>query len=862
MDKNTVPFETLKQILRHARNPDVLNEHPWTRSLIVQEALASAPHLTQASPGQQLIDAILRLFPQLQPANPPRAGKRLDPRWGEFGLLAALYFTPFNNGTSFPASHLDAWGRIDPAILYFVYGKPAEALVEEQVKQYQLVGSDLEYGSASTLSDWHRKGLQRFTEIILNRERFLSRTSDQPSIILNPEQAGTSEAPRVRGRSRASRLKRPFWLAVAVLLITALGLGSLKAWKIYGSGKVVYQHVTDLQQLVQGPIEIESLDQAVPVMKTLQGDLAAFKEEARPLLWLSPSLGWVPVYGGDLASAPALIELAEGMLNASLLSSQAAQPLLNEFTSQESTLEPAGLTALLLQTQPELGEARKELDGALAARKTIAADHLSPRLNSLLLEELDPLLNLADESLSLAAALPGILGAGSEGPKTYLLLAQNEDELRPTGGFITSVGNLVLHNGQVISLDFEPVDTEQEDWSKPYPSAPWQLQQYMNSRVLILRDSNWFTDYPTAALWAEFLYAYTHSHSVDGVIAFDQHFLVMLLGELGPLEVEAAPYPITDQNVIEYMRQAKIRPAGETIPADWYRKEFIGKLAGAVLEELSSGQSHNWRGIAGVLSQALAERHLLLQFDDPVVAALTAERGWDNAVRPGQGDFLMVTDTNIGFNKTNAVVEVSLAYDIDLNDPSAPRGTLTLTHKNNAREDVPCIHWNTGQITGEEWYPIDRCYWSYLRVYKQAGVELVDATPHAVPGEWMLLGQSIPARVDELDEELPGVQGFGTLLVVPGNGSLSTSFRFALPGMLRTSPDAPGEYTYHLTVQKQPGTLADPVTIRIHLPNHASLKSTPTGAIVQDNNLLIKADLRTDVELEVIFNLPYEVPHN
>ena len=216
----------------------------------------------------------------------------------------------------------------------------------------------------------------------------------------------------------------------------------------------------------------------------------------------------------------------------------------------------------------------------------------------------------------------------------------------------------------------------------------------------------------------------------------------------------------------------------------------------------------------------------------------------------------MVTDTNIGFNKTNAVVGLSLSYDVDLNDISAPESTLTLTHKNNASKDVPCIHWNTGQITGEASYPINRCYWSYLRVYKQAGVELLDATPHAIPGDWMLLGQGVPARVDELDEELPGVQGFGTLLVVPGSGSLSTNFRFALPRTVLSAPDDSSQQTYHLKVQKQPGTLAIPVTIRIHLPNHASLKSTSTDAIIQDNDLLIKMDLRTDINLEVIFSLP------
>jgi hypothetical protein len=304
------------------------------------------------------------------------------------------------------------------------------------------------------------------------------------------------------------------------------------------------------------------------------------------------------------------------------------------------------------------------------------------------------------------------------------------------------------------------------------------------------------------------------------------------------------------------MRQAKIPPSGEGVPAEWDRKEFISKIAGAVLSELTSGHSYDWSGIAGLLSQALAERHLLLQFDDPLVSALTAERGWDNAVRPEQGDFLMVTDSNIGFNKTSAVVDVSLSYDVDLNNLSSPESTLIVTHNNNANKDVPCIHWDTGQITGEEWYPINRCYWSYLRVYRQAGVELTDATPHPIPGAWMLLGQGVPARVDKLDEELPGVKTFGTLLVVQGGKSLSTTFKFALPGAVLSSQDGSGQHLYHLKVQKQPGTLAIPITIRIHLPNLASLKSTPTGAIVQGKDLLIKRDLRTDIDLEVLFTVP------
>ena len=45
----------------------------------------------------------------------------------------------------------------------------------------------------------------------------------------------------------------------------------------------------------------------------------------------------------------------------------------------------------------------------------------------------------------------------------------------------------------------------------------------------------------------------------------------------------------------------------------------------------------------------------------------------------------------------------------------------------------------------------------------------------------VMLDQDVPARVDILDETIQNVQGFGTLLVVPQQSSLQTSFHFNLP---------------------------------------------------------------------------------
>jgi hypothetical protein len=256
--------------------------------------------------------------------------------------------------------------------------------------------------------------------------------------------------------------------------------------------------------------------------------------------------------------------------------------------------------------------------------------------------------------------------------------------------------------------------------------------------------------------------------------------------------------------------------------------------------------------MGSVLFQGLDQDHLLLQFDDPALMSVIAHHGWDGALRYEGGDFLMAVDTNIGFNKTNALVDTALTYDVDLRDLAQPSGTLTVTHRNNSSADVPCLQWGAERLPGEEAYPMNACYWNYMRVYVPSGAELLEATPQRVPDEWMTWGEGVDAQVDLLEEELEGLQGFGALMVVPGNEAQLNSFHYRLPEQVLVKEG--DQVRYHLHVEKQPGTIAVPLTIRIHLPGRAALISSSMQALIQDDDLLIETDLHTDADLEVIFS--------
>jgi hypothetical protein len=320
--------------------------------------------------------------------------------------------------------------------------------------------------------------------------------------------------------------------------------------------------------------------------------------------------------------------------------------------------------------------------------------------------------------------------------------------------------------------------------------------------------------------------------------------------------LEGVPYPIDSSNVIAYMRAAKTPTPEELASPDWNNKAFINKITHALVTKIFSGEVKSEQ-LAAVFLKVLNEHHLLLQLDNSSMDSLLSRYHWDGAVRPEPGDFLMAVDTNIGFNKTNAVVESSLFYDVDLTNLSTPIGSLAVVHKNNANGVLVCKQWDKIRLAGEEDYPITDCYWNYLRIYMAKGTQLLDAVPQYIPAGWMINDQSVPAQVDTLpDEEIDGVQAFGSLQVVPIGESLTASFRFALPaGILRTGPGS-GQSTYHLKVQKQPGTLAVPITIRIHFPNGTTIRAIPAGAVVQDQNVFFETNLRTDIEFDVVFGAP------
>src|SRR6185503_15609297 len=112
-----------------------------------------------------------------------------------------------------------------------------------------------------------------------------------------------------------------------------------------------------------------------------------------------------------------------------------------------------------------------------------------------------------------------------------LMLFQNYDEIRGTGGFIGTYGVVKVENGKIQSLKIDSIyDLDGSNYSRIAAPGPFQPEIPKWG----MRDANWFADFPTSA--KKILQMYEHGvETADGVIAFTPQLFENILNLTGPI---------------------------------------------------------------------------------------------------------------------------------------------------------------------------------------------------------------------------------------------------------------------------------------------------------------------------------------
>lgn len=397
-------------------------------------------------------------------------------------------------------------------------------------------------------------------------------------------------------------------------------------------------------------------------------------------------------------------------------------------------------------------------------------------------------------------------------PHRYLILFQNNNESRPTGGFIGSVLLLDVNDGKLTeseTIDVYTLDGQFHEYIEP----PYEIKELTNEWRL--RDSNYWPDFSVSGAKAAWFFQKEGGPSVDSVIAVNQSILEKFLELTGPIQVPGLKAPITSENydtVLSYVIESKLSGAKDP-------KEVLKNLVPLVQRELL--KKENFIELIKIIKDEITRKNILAYSGD-----MDVEKFFDNTkmsgkmLKPAENeDYLSVVTTSISGNKSDKFIEQELLHDtwISKNGEIINQLSVTRAHTWSSK-----ILWQWQNILSEFGFTemsetvkdiLGRGQnKSVVRVYIPKGSEILETT-------------SIPDIEKKYDETLDKEYFIFRMEVAQGEEETAT-IDYKLPFKLKFSP----LLTYKLNVQKQPGNTNTTLVKQISGDSLKNHKNFPDSA--------------------------------
>lgn len=276
-------------------------------------------------------------------------------------------------------------------------------------------------------------------------------------------------------------------------------------------------------------------------------------------------------------------------------------------------------------------------------------------------------------------ALNEILGARRT--KRYLILFQNNTELRATGGFIGSFARIDVDRGRIEKIEIPgggPYDLKGSLRARVLSPGPLHL---LNPRWQ-LQDANWFPDFPTSAQKVMWFYEQSGQSSVDGVIAVNASVFEDLLPIIGPIEMPAYGKTISALN---FFKETQKAVEFEYDKRENKPKKFISDLFMKTIERFQSSDQEMAIRIADLLLEALRKRDVQLYFKNQDAQSFTSSFGLSGEILPSDADYLMIVDSNVGGDKTDRSIEASVDHTITIHGDGSLEIQLDLTRTHHGK---------------------------------------------------------------------------------------------------------------------------------------------------------------------------------
>ncbi len=487
----------------------------------------------------------------------------------------------------------------------------------------------------------------------------------------------------------------------------------------------------------------------------------------------------------------------------------------------------------------DFSDANLQLWDALVLLRKLEGDKDVDKRLIAIIKENDKLLSFAS---SVQTVLPQIIGV--DGGRNYLVLFQNNMELRPTGGFIGSYGLLALKNGKIDSFTVSDV-YDADGQLKGHVEPPFPIRRYLPSVHWYLRDSGFNLDFPKAASASAFFLKIATGKTVDGVIAIDVSFMQKILKIMGGVKVPEYNETVTADN---FFKLAVEHSEKNFFPGSTQKKDFLGAVFRAMQSNLAQKKDISYLAFAKAIEESILSKHILLSSPDPSIAGLFTVNNWSSSLwdsRKNQDsavdDFLYINEANLGINKVNFFIERKVSKNTIINDEGKVLSELKITYKNKS----------TGSWPGGS-------YKNYLRIVVPKGALLsqividgkVQKTTNAITDPLIYEDKKFvpPAELEVEKTEEDGKQVYGILLNIPAGSTRSIIFGYALAEQINL---ASVSSVYSLKFVKQPGVVSIPLDFSLSYPSSQRVVSMSGGLLRQSGSVSFKKDLFSDEDINI-----------
>lgn len=539
----------------------------------------------------------------------------------------------------------------------------------------------------------------------------LLEAQDPPTLIEAEENSGivTAEPTSLEDTQPDSQLrqplyKRPWFILTLSILVLLLGLGTWLAVVGYNT----YQHIAKVQSHASAMMTAFETRDLNIAKDELSNTKSALTDAQKSWNYVAP-LRYVPLLGSYLKDVDRVFNASQIGVEIGDMIILAIEPyadIMGFSGTQEADLQLATAEDRIIfvaETVEKLAPQMDEISSKLSAMsaefqeinekrypKTIAGREIRENIVALK----STVANSA-ESLSqfqpIIKLLPDLLG--NPEPKKYLIMFQNDAELRPTGGFLTAYATMTITKGKIEPGLSEDIYTLDAGFRKKIP-APDPIKKYL---PLVynwnLRDMNLSPDFKNSMdTFTTYMKDSSAAPEFDALIAIDTEVPVRILKVLGPIGVPGYGGKFSAENdprcdcpqVIYELENIITRPTYEIREG---RKSILGPLMNSMLANMMGSPKAKWAEFFNIFVASINEKHLLMYFKDEERQSAVEALGAAGRIHDYVGDYLHINDTNFAGAKSNLFVTQEVESVVSIAEDGSTNTKLTLTYKNPRKGD-------------------------------------------------------------------------------------------------------------------------------------------------------------------------------